>query len=130
MKSGFSIAEIVAHFTYHATLTTLQISDIIGYLGPQTIFTGYDLVNAFFLTSSSSNEPINFNTSPPISVNSSPPITVNSSSSHTVNLSSSSEENFNYEIAPPTELPMPTDAESEDEEEATSSTSPVKHKTT
>ena len=35
---------------------------------------------------------------------------------HTVN-SSSSEENPNYEIAPPTDMPIPTDAESENDED-------------
>ena len=61
------------------------------------------------------NDEVNLSTSsPPISVNSSPPITVNSSSTHIVS-SSSSEENANYEIAALTDIPVPTDAETDEE---------------
>ena len=60
------------------------------------------------------DEEIELDTEPPISVHSSPPITVNSSSTHTV-FSSSSDENTTYEIAPPTGIPAPTGAETEDE---------------
>ena len=62
--------------------------------------------------SNNTDEEVELNTSPPVSVNSSPPITVNSSSTHTVN-STSSEENANYEIAPPTDIPIPNDAETD-----------------
>ena len=40
---------------------------------------------------------------------------MNSSSTHTVH-SSSSEENANHEIAPPTDIPVPTDAETDEED--------------
>ena len=67
------------------------------------------------------------NTKPPVSVHSSPPITVNSSSTHTVN-SSSSEENANYEIAPPTDIPVCTDAESQNDETENQNTNPTNTK--
>ena len=111
MRSGFSIGQIVAHLTYHTTLTTIQGSELLVNLTMNSLVTSYDIATAIMnWLNTNVSEEVELNTSPPISVNSSPPITVNSSSTHTVN-SSSSEENVNYEIAPPTEIPIPTDAE-------------------
>ena len=117
MRSGFSIGQIVAHLTYHTTLTTIQGSELLVNLTMNSLVTSYDIATAIMnWLNTHVSEEVELNTSPPISVNSSPPITVNSSSTHTVN-SSSSEENVNYEIAPPTEIPIPTDAESENYED-------------
>ena len=126
MRSGFSIGQIVAHLTYHTTLTTIQGSELLVNLTMNSLVTSYDIATAIMnWLNTNVSEEVELNTSPPISVNSSPPITVNSSSTHTVNSSSrssrasgeaSSEENSNYEIAPPTEIPIPTDAESENED--------------
>ena len=117
MRSGFSIGQIVAHLTYHTTLTTIQGSELLVNLTMNSLVTSYDIATAIMnRLNTNVSEEVELNTSPPISVNSSPPITVNSSSTHTVN-SSSSEENVNYEIAPPTEIPIPTDAESENYED-------------
>ena len=117
MRSGFSIGQILAHLTYHTTLTTIQTSELLVNLTMNSLVSSYDIASAItnWLNTNVSEE-VELNTSPPISVNSSPPITVNSSSTHTVN-SSSSEENANYEIAPPTDMPIPTDAESENDED-------------
>ena len=117
MRSGFSIGQIVAHLTYHTTLTTIQGSELLVNLTMNSLITSYDIATAImnWLNTNVSQE-VDLNTEPPVSVHSSPPITVNSSSTHTVNSSSSSEENVNYEIAPPTDIPVPTDAESEDED--------------
>ena len=128
MRSGFSIGQIVAHLTYHTTLTTIQGSELLVNLTMNSLVTSYDIATAIMnWLNTHVSEEVELNTSPPISVNSSPPITVNSSSTHTVNSSSSrssrasgeasSEENSNYEIAPPTEIPIPTDAESENYED-------------
>ena len=117
LRSGFSIGQIVAHLTYHTTLTTIQGSELLVNLTMNSLVTSYDIATAIMnWLNTNVSEEVELNTSPPISVNSSPPITVNSSSTHTVNSSSSSEENVNYEIAPPTEIPIPTDAESENED--------------
>ena len=117
MRSGFSIGQIVAHLTYHTTLTTIQGSELLVNLTMNSLVTSYDIATAIMnWLNTNVSEEVELNTSPPISVNSSPPITVNSSSTHTVN-SSSSEENSNYEIAPPTDIPVPTDAESENYED-------------
>ena len=130
LRTGFSIGQIVAHLTYHTTLTTIQGSELLVNLTMNSLVTSYDIATATmnWLNTNASPE-IELNTtlqsnggvdlstsSPPISVNSSPPITVNSSSTHTANSSSSSEEHANYEIAPLTDIPVPTDAESEDED--------------
>ena len=127
MRSGFSIGQIVAHLTYHTTLTTIQGSELLVNLSMNSLVTSYDIATAIMnWLNTNVSEEVELNTSPPISVNSSPPITVNSSSTHTVNSSSrssrasgeaSSEENSNYEIAPPTDIPVPTDAESENYED-------------
>ena len=115
LRTGFSIGQIVAHLTYHTTLTTIQGSELLVNLTMNSLVTSYDIATAIMnWLNTNVSEEVELNTSPPISVNSSPPITVNSSSTHTVN-SSSSEENSNYEIAPPTEIPIPTDAESEND---------------
>ena len=117
LRSGFSIGQIVAHLTYHTTLTTIQGSELLVNLTMNSLVTSYDIATAIMnWLNTNVSEEVELNTSPPVSVNSSPPITVNSSSTHTVNSSSSSEENVNYEIAPPTEIPIPTDAESENED--------------
>ena len=116
MRSGFSIGQIVAHLTYHTTLTTIQGSELLVNLTMNSLVTSYDIATAIMnWLNTNVSEEVDLNTEPPVSVHSSPPITVNSSSTHTVN-SSSSEENVNYEIAPPTDIPVPTDAESEDED--------------
>ena len=116
MRSGFSIGQIVAHLTYHTTLTTIQGSELLVNLTMNSVVTSYDIATAIMnWLNINVSEEVDLNTEPPVSVHSSPPITVNSSSTHTVN-SSSSEENANYEIAPPTDIPVPTDAESEDED--------------
>ena len=116
MRSGFSIGQIVAHLTYHTTLTTIQGSELLVNLTMNSLVTSYDIATAIMnWLNTNVSEEVDLNTEPPVSVHSSPPITVNSSSTHTVN-SSSSEENANYEIAPPTDIPVPTDAESEDED--------------
>ena len=127
MRSGFSIGQIVAHLAYHTTLTTIQGSELLVNLTMNSLVTSYDIATAIMnWLNTNVSEEVELNTSPPISVNSSPPITVNSSSTHTVNSSSrssrasgeaSSEENSNYEIAPPTDIPVPTDAESENYED-------------
>ena len=130
LRTVFSLGQIVAHLTYHTTLTTLHGSELLIKLTMNSLVTSYDLATAIMNwlnahvseeveinTSLQSNGGVDLSTSPPpISVNSSPPITVNSSSTHTVNSSSSSEENAHYEIAPLTDIPVPTDAESEDED--------------
>ena len=117
LRTGFSIGQIVAHLTYHTTLTTIQGSEILVNLTMNSLVTSYDIATAIMnWLNTNVSEEVELNTSPPVSVNSSPPITVNSSSTHTVNSSSSSEENANYEIAPLTDIPVPTDAESEDED--------------
>ena len=129
LRTGFSTGHIVAHLTYHTTLTTIQGSELLVNLTMNSLVTSYDIATAVtnwlntnvseeveLNTSLQSNGGVDLSTSsPPISVNSSPLITVHSSSTHTVN-SSSSEENANYEIAPLTDIPVPTDAESEDED--------------
>ena len=140
LRTGFSIGQIVAHLTYHTTLTTVQGSELLVNLTMNSLVTSHDIATAIMNwlntnvsqeielnTTLQSNGGVDLSTSssPPVSVNSSPPITVNSSSTHTVNSSSrssrasgeaSSEENANYEIAPLTDIPVPTDAESEDED--------------
>ena len=128
MRSGFSIGQIVAHLTYHTTLTTIQGSELLVNLTMNSLVSSYDIASAImnWLNTNVSQE-VDLNTSPPVSVHSSPPITVNSSSTHTVN-SSSSEENPNYEIAPPTDIPVPTDAESENDETENQNTNPKKNK--
>ena len=117
MRSGFSIGQIVAHLTYHTTLTTIQGSELLVNLTMNSLVTSYDIATAIMnWLNTNVSEEVDLNTEPPVSVHSSPPITVNSSSTHTVNSSSSSEENVNYEIAPLTDIPVPTHAESEDED--------------
>ena len=117
MRSGFSIGQIVAHSTYHTTLTTIQGSELLVNLTMNSLVTSYDIATAIMnWLNTNVSEEVDLNTEPPVSVHSSPPITVNSSSTHTVNSSSSSEENVNYEIAPLTDIPVPTDAESEEED--------------
>ena len=127
LRTGFSIGQIVAHLTYHTTLTTIQGSELLVSLTRNSLVTSYDIPTATMnWLNTNVSEEVELNTEPPVSVHSSPPITVNSSSTHTVNSSSSrssrapgevsSEENANYEIAPLTDIPVPTDAESEDED--------------
>ena len=116
MRSGFSIGQIVAHLTYHTTITTIQGSELLVNLTMNSLVTSYDIATAIMnWLNTNVSEEVELNTEPPVSVHSSPPITVNSSSTHTVH-SSSAEENVNHETAPPTDIPVPTDAESEDEE--------------
>ena len=135
MRSGFSIGQIVAHLTYHTTLTTSQISGLFVSLTMNSLVSSYDIASAMknWLNTNVSEE-VELNTSPPVSVHSSPPITVNSSSTHTVT-SSSSEENANYEIAPPTDIPVPTgvdgdESERENDEAENQNTNPSKTITT
>ena len=116
MRSGFRIGQIVARLTYHTTITTIQISELLVKLTMNSLVSSYDTATAIMnWLNTNVCEEVELNTSPPASVHSSPPFTVNSSSTHTVN-SSSSEENANYEVAPPTNVPVPTDAESSDED--------------
>ena len=116
MRSGFSIGQIVAHLTYHTTLTTIQGSELLVNLTMNSLVSSYDIASAIMnWLNTNVSEEVELNTSPPISVHSSPPITVNSSSTHTVN-SSSSEENPNYEIAPPTDIPVPTGVDGDESE--------------
>ncbi|MCR9103559.1 MAG: hypothetical protein NXI25_26675, partial [bacterium] len=135
LKSGFSIGQIVAHLTYHTTLTTLQISELSVNLTMNSLITSYDIASAIMnWLNTNVSEEVELNTEPPVSVHSSPPITVNSSSTHTVN-SSSTEENPNYEIAPPTDIPVPTgvdgdESESENDEAESQNTNPAKTKNT
>ena len=130
MRSGFSIGQIVAHLTYHTTLTTIQGSELLVNLTMNSLVSSYDIASAIMnWLNTNVSEEVELNTEPPVSVHSSPPITVNSSSTHTVN-SSSSEENPNYEIAPPTDIPVPTDAESENDETENQNTNPSKTKIT
>ena len=128
LRSGFSVADIIIHITYQTTLTTLQITELTAYIIGNSLIITFDIINGIMnWLSNNTDEEVELNTSPPVSVNSSPPITVNSSSTHTVNSTSSrssrasgeasSEENVNYEIAPPTDIPIPTDAESENDED-------------
>ena len=126
LRTGFSIGQIVAHLTYHTTITTIQGSELLVDLTMNSLVTSYDIATAIMnWLNTNVSEEVELNTEPPVSVHSSPPITANSSSTHTVHSSSrssrasgeaSSEENVNYEIAPPTDIPVPTDAESEDED--------------
>ena len=135
MRSGFSIGQIVAHVTYHSTLTTIQGSELLVNLTMNSLVTSYDIATAIMnWLNTNVSEEVELNTSPPVSVHSSPPITVNSSSTHTVH-SSSSEENANYEIAPPTDIPVPTgvdgdESESENDETENQNINPSKTKTT
>ena len=135
MSSGFSIGQIVAHLTYHTTLTTIQGSELLVNLTMNSLVSSYDIASAIMnWLHTNVSEEVELNTEPPVSVHSSPPITVNSSSTHTVN-SSSSEENPNYEIAPPTDIPVPTgvdgdESESENDETENQNTNPTKTKTT
>ena len=132
MRSGFSIGQIVAHLTYHTTLTTIQGSELLDTLTMNSLVSSYDIASAIMnWLNTNVSEEVELSTSPPISVHSSPPvelssiaddeqssslpITVNSSSTHTVN-SSSSEENPNYEIAPPTDIPVPTGVDGDESE--------------
>ena len=118
--------------TYHATLTTIQGSELLVNLTMNSLVSSYDIASAIMnWLNTNVSEEVELNTSPPISVHSSPPvelssiaddeqssslpITVNSSSTHTVN-SSSSEENPNYEIAPPTDIPVPTGVDGDESE--------------
>ena len=118
IEQGINIADIIAHITYHTALTTIQISNLTGYILANSLFTAYDISNAIMNWMSNNEvEDVELNTSPPISVNSSPPITVNSSSSHTVNSSTSES---------PSDIPIPTDTETE--EEASSSKEKEKSK--
>ena len=133
MRSGFSIGQIVAHLTYHTTLTTIQGSELLVNLTMNSLVSSYDIASAIMnWLNTNVSEEVELNTEPPVSVHSSPPITVNSSSTHTVN-SSSSEENPNYEIAPPTDIPVPTgvdgdESESENDETENQNTNPTKTK--
>ena len=135
MRSGFSIGQIVAHLTYHTTITAIQNSELLVNLSMSSLVSSYDIASAIMnWLNTNVSEEVELNTSPPISVHSSPPITVNSSSTHTFN-SSSSEENANYEIAPPTDMPVPTgvdgdESESENDETENQNTNPSKTKTT
>ena len=135
MRSGFSIGQIVAHLTYHTTLTTIQGSELLVNLTMNSLVSSYDIASAIMnWLNTNVSEEVELNTEPPVSVHSSPPITVNSSSTHTVN-SSSSEENPNYEIAPPTDIPVPSgvdgdESESENDETENQNTNPTKTKTT
>ena len=135
MRSGFSIGQIVAHLTYHTTITTIQISELLVNLTMNSLVSSYDIASAIMnWLNTNVSEEVELNTSPPVSDHSSPPITVNSSSTHTVN-SSSSEENPNYEIAPPTDIPVPTgvdgdESESENDETENQNINPTKTKTT
>ena len=135
MRSGFSIGQIVAHLTYHTTITTIQISELLVNLTMNSLVSSYDIASAIMnWLNTNVSEEVELNTEPPVSVHSSPPITVNSSSTHTVN-SSSSEENPNYEIAPPTDIPVPTgvdgdESEIENDETENQNTNPTKTKTT
>ena len=116
MRSGFSIGQIVAHLTYHTTLTTIQGSELLVNLTMNSLVSSYDIASAIMnWLNTNVSEEVELNTEPPVSVHSSPPITVNSSSMHTVN-SSSSEENPNYEIAPPTDIPVPTGVDGDESE--------------
>ena len=151
MRSGFSIGQIVAHLTYHTTLTTIQGSELLVNLTMNSLVSSYDIASAIMnWLNTNVSEEVELNTEPPVeqssiaddeqssslpvSVHSSPPITVNSSSTHTVN-SSSSEENPNYEIGPPTDIPVPTgvdgdESEIENDEAENQNTNPTKTKTT
>ena len=129
LRSGFSIGQIVAHLTYHTTLTTTQGSELLVNLTMNSLVSSYDIASAIMNwlntnvseevelnTTLQSNGGVDLSTSePPVSVHSSPPITVNSSSTHTVH-SSSSEENANHEIAPPTDIPVPTGVDGDESE--------------
>ena len=135
MRSGFSIGQIVAHLTYHTALTTIQGSELLVSLTMNSLVSSYDVASAIMnWLNTNVSEEVELNTETPVSVHSSPPITVNSSSTHTVN-SSSSEENPNYEIAPPTDIPVPTgvdgdESESENDETENQNINPTKTKTT
>ena len=145
LRSGFSIGQIVAHLTYHTTLTTIQGSELLVNLTMNSLVSSYDIASAIMnWLNTNVSEEVELNTEPPVSVHSSPPITVNSSSTHTVHSSSrssrasgeaSSEENSNYEIAPPTDIPVPTgvdgdESESENDETENQNTDPAKTKKT
>ena len=90
LRTGFSIGQIVAHLTYHTTLTTIQGSELLVNLTMNSLVTSYDIATAIMNwlntnvseevelnTTLQSNGGVDLSTSsPPISVNSSPPITV------------------------------------------------------
>ena len=116
LRAGWSMTQIVAHLTYHTTLTTIQISELLVNLTMNSLVSSYDIASAIMnWMNTNVSEEVELNTEPPVSVHSSPPITVNSSSTHTVH-SSSSEENPNYEIAPPTDVPVPTGVDGDESE--------------
>ena len=88
LRTGFSIGQIVAHLTYHTTLTTIQVSELLVNLTMNSLVTSYDIATAIMnWLNTNVSEEVELNTQSPISINSSPPITVNSSSTHTVNSS-------------------------------------------
>ena len=86
MRSGFSLGQIVAHLTYHATVTTIQISELLVGSTMNSLVSSYDIASAImnWLNTNVSEE---VEPEPPVSVHSSPPITVNRSSTHTVHSS-------------------------------------------
>ena len=133
MRSSFSIGQTVAHLTYHTTLTTVQGSELLVKLTMNSPVSSYDIATAImnWLNTNVSEED-ELNTEPPISVHSSPPITVNSFSTHTVySPSSSPEENHNFDIAPPTDIPIPTGVDGdESQSENDEPENPSKYRTT
>ena len=46
MRSGFSIGQIVAHLTYHTTLTTIQGSELLVNLTMNSLVSSYDIASA------------------------------------------------------------------------------------
>ena len=76
MRSG---QVLVAHLTYHTTLTTIQISELLVNLTMNSLVSSYDIASAIMnWLNTNVSEEVELNTEPPVSVHSSPPITVNS----------------------------------------------------
>ena len=98
-----------------------------------SLVSSYDIATAIMnRLNTNVSEEDELNTEPPISVHNSLPITVNSFSTHTVySPSSSSEENPNFEVAPPTDIPIPTGVDGdESQSENDEPENPSKNKTT
>ena len=67
MRSGCSIGQIVAHLTYHTTITTIQISELLVNLTMNSLVTSYDIATAIMnLLNTNVSEEVELKTSPPV----------------------------------------------------------------
>ena len=115
LRQGAEITDIILYVSYYASLTTLQVMELTAYVTVETLTSSFDLAGAIVSWLSNNNietPPVSVHSSPAISVSSaSPPISVHSSHQ------TSEASDLDYDIAPPTEIPEPTDVESEEEEQ-------------